>query len=220
MNPKLMVVVLGALLTIPQAQVGNGKRDYKALKRDLEVMRRILEREARPPAVRDTSLSNMFALGRGEALSEAYYVPGQGALFVLRLSSWIDSKPQPAEDEADAPEKSLWNDIRAEVEGRPSRQNVRVDVRYAHALSTSDVETRVLDALARYAGNIGQLTDDERITVIVLGGTPAPDPSQPQNWPGSGAGEGATMVVQVRRGDAGGKLTAEEVRKRATVTVY
>jgi len=219
MNPKIALVLLAGLLMAPQPQVGNGTRDWKALKRDLEVMRRILDREVRSQASRD--VINMFSLARTEAPSEAFYVPGEGALFLMRLSSWIEPKPRPATDEAEVPEATLWNEVRAEVEGRPAPQIVRVDVRHGPSLSAAQIESKVLGALARYAANIGQLPDEEHLTVIVRGGGRAETNRDEFGHVVGQGGEPATMVIQVRRGDAaGGKLTAEELRKRAKVTVY
>src|SRR5262245_41811792 len=112
----LLLHVLVASAPIQKA--APDKTDYTGLRRDLEVMRRILEREAFGRAGDYAALENLLSgvgsTGRGEGL----YIPGDGALFLFRVGlPLVDDAPAATDGKGNA-EPTLWDRVQAEVDGK------------------------------------------------------------------------------------------------------
>ena len=240
MTLSWMLVFLSLLPSGPPQQPREeaAKLDFEAMRRDLETMKRILEREApgRVPAQGQALfyLSSLSAVGRGP--SEAFYLPGEGALFLLRVSEPVAGPvAQTTPDGGEAKEPTLWEEVRAEVDGRPLAAKSK-----GKAYDAQRVESRksgILEALAKYGANIGQLSDDQHLTVVVTG-EPAGGPLDPTPYRAVGefaafetagivaaTGRDATvMTIRVSRADASafaaGRIDIAEFRKRAKVGQY
>lgn len=151
------------------------------LRRDVEVMRRVLLREglgagapgtvAFPSAGRTEYLGPWIAGGRAGA-GEAFVVPGDGVTFLLRTSDPVAPQPAAA-GAADAPnEPSAWDEAEAEVEGRTQRVRVRTTAspdRY-DAQKVDALRARVLEQLARWGHRLRGLEPTDHLTVLVAGG--------------------------------------------------
>lgn len=143
-----------------------------SIHKDVETMRRLLDKTIAPPARKSGSTIPLFSahdsawIGGG---SEAYYARGGGFVYTGSVSVPLfpaDTSKQQADSNA-RKEPSAWDEARAEVEGRPSPRRVR-EVQF----DTKEVDAMkeaVIRAMGSYAGNIRGLGDDEWVTVILRG---------------------------------------------------
>ncbi|HKB16704.1 MAG TPA: hypothetical protein VKF62_11610 [Planctomycetota bacterium] len=243
-------LLLHVLLAAPLQKAAPEKTDYAGLRRDLEVMRRILEREAfgrtGDYAALENLLSGVGSAGRGEGL----YIPGDGALFLFRVGlPLVDDSPAATDGKGDA-EPTLWDRVQAEVEGKsiPEKGAKKAfDPERVEAL-----KSKILETLAKYGGNVRQVSDEEHLTVVVRShGGPAvysysqkdPDDAsvfyklgQYEGLKGdlaaagdllgrfSGGGPGSVLVVRITRADAeafaAGSIDMGALRKRAKIVQY
>ncbi len=158
-------LLLHVLLAAPLQKAAPEKNDYAGLRRDLEVMRRILEREAFSRSGDYVALESLLhgigSAGRGEA----FYIPDDGALFLFRVGHpLVDDAPAPPNGKGDA-EPTLWDRVQAEVDGKaiPEKGAKKAfDPERVEAL-----KSKLLETLAKYGGNVGKISDEEHLTVVV-----------------------------------------------------
>ncbi len=224
-------------------------RDVARAVRDVEVMRRILAKEALGATSRTDPMATVawharYALDRatqfgGSGSSEAFFVEGQGAIFILRTS---DPVTPPTGDPTATPEEkpTLWDSTLADVEGHPRRyqkadQNEQFDREKVRSL-----EDRILTQFARFGARMSGLRAQDSITVVVVGrggGRSAVaylnafygpgDESEPDESPAtvylSGTGR-SVRTIRVGMGDiqsvANSGGGAEALRARATIQAY
>lgn len=164
--------------------------DRADLDRDLEVMRRLLAREGLgagvPVAVRAGEVKYVYSWGAADRSADAFHVRGDGALFLLRTSDAVAPAPGEPREEA-APEKAptAWDEITAELEGRPrpgdrgihDYVNRKLGARREYdAQKVEALRNRILEQLARFGDRIRGLGEGEHLTVVVSGGgSPVPD---------------------------------------------
>ncbi len=243
-------LLLHILLAGPVQKAAPEKTDYTGLRRDLEVMRRILEREAfgrtGDYAALENLLSGIGSAGRGEGL----YIPGDGALFLFRVGlPLVDDAPAPPDGKGDA-EPTLWDRVQAEVEGKsiPEKGAKKAfDPERVEAL-----KSKLLETLAKYGGNVRQVSDEEHLTVVVRshGGPTVYSSNQGEKdsddatvfyklgqfderrgdlattylgrFPGSGPS--SVLVIRITRADAeafaAGSIDMGALRKRAKIVQY
>ena len=221
--------------------------------RDVEIMRRVLVREGlfkrsgeasgagQQAAQNDMTSLLVASTGRfwstsqyGNYASEAFLVPGQGALFILRTSDPV-AGPRAA-GAAAAPDK-VWDEESAVLEGKLA---ARVQARGGQPFDSAKVDAlkvRLLDALATYGFKIRGLAPTERLTVLVVGGGSGSDyevsdrgmvlrayGTQPVDGVSRGSDGRTVLTIHVSVADcqaAGtGSLSADEFRKRAVVSSY
>jgi hypothetical protein len=228
-----------------------GSINFATMRRDLEVMRRILNRELRGTrdatshdAARTGDQALFWALSDHQGSSwsgssEAFYVPGDGALFLLRTSLELLPGAE-ASEEASSKEPTLWDEVREEVE-RGSSSRLRVGSSRGSQYDAKSVEKLkddILGALANYGANIGQLGDDQHITVVVRGGGRSryasldggygtseakaaierelPNTSLVMAW----GSEASVMTIRVARADVAAKPDFETFKHRARIAQY
>jgi hypothetical protein len=181
--------VLGAACMLPQpsqaqdaplAEARDTTRDVARAVRDVEVMRRILAKEAlgaTQTAHGAYLLANAFysdssLVGNGSA--EAFFVEGQGAVFLLRTADAVTpSTPEKSEPQSEP--ETLWDRTVADVEGRPRRNDPRV-VRLGAVFDAEKVralEDRVLEQFAKFGPQMSEIRRGETVVVIVTGGARA-----------------------------------------------
>lgn len=150
----------------PAAQDNNAA----VMSKNVEVMRRILDREIREGKATRETTSFIWA---GGGNSEAWYVPGNGFLYVGSVNMALvgPSKEEAAEEKK---ESSLWDEVQAEVDGRAEfrggmrvRTASRFDEKAVNAL-----KERVLRAIGTYGTRIQLLEPDALITVVLRGASP------------------------------------------------
>jgi hypothetical protein len=223
------------LATLLQAASFNGQSgtDFSVMRQDLEIMRRILEREAL-----GQTQEQVFFLGYNPSTAgaEAFFLPGGGALFVLRTSQSVAPGPNAGKKANEEP--TMWEKVKGELDGKPV-----VTPEEASKYDRDWVETlqrKVLDSLASNVANMSQLEGSAPITVVVKGG-PAPGSKQSgylevgvrsvllsdQFRKGVVASVGPDCTVlslRITMADAqayaAGKLTLPEFRSRALIAQY
>ncbi len=152
-------------------------RDAEALRKELEIMRLVLDRK-----VFDRDGAGAYGAGSGAVLanlfpdrahSEALYIAGEGALFLLRTRDPVANVGHAGVEVA--PEPSLWDEAVARVEGHPPQMRRQVasgshtvyDARKIEQLKRS-----IFDALVVFGEHASTLSPEDSITVVVRGSMP------------------------------------------------
>ena len=172
----LVVPLRGSAQELPRTAP---RRDLDRATRDVEVMRRILAREAlgsrSGPTAHEYRNESGFLMytnvANAATVAEGYFVDGHGAVFLLRTSDPVTPPSQPAADGREEPD-TLWDRTVADVEGRPTRMP-KFDFPNPNAYDAEKVralEDRILTQLARFGDRMTELHDDESVVVIVTGG--------------------------------------------------
>ena len=234
--------VVGTLAQAQDAQRAGPAVVSEETAKDVEVMRRVLVREAIAGRVNVSGEWNYEFLvsDRGASVSEAFVVAGQGGTIVLRTSDAV-SAGRGADDAAPGADKpSAWDEEAAALEGKVSAAKPRRRANRYDAAKVDALKGRVLDALAKYGQKIRGLGASERIVVIVVGGNGGNGLFyEPQivssNEDGKTAlrtvlattargGELTVLTMSVAVGDcqaaASGSMNAEEFKRRAVVAGY
>lgn len=155
----------------PVAAARHAAPDMDTLRTDLEVMRRIVLKR-----VLDTeqtgagglaTLDRLFATADRRSSSEVVYVHGDGALLRLTVPYAVAGDTQPTASADRGAQRTLWEDVLDDVEGRPreapTEQNVFDEDRVAQ------LEARLVETLTLYGGRIRGLRDADHVTVVVCG---------------------------------------------------
>ncbi len=160
-------------------------------RKDVEIMRRVLVREAlgartidERNALQGVSVQSVYSGSAGA--TEAIIVPGHGVTFVLRTSDPVAPPPGPGRTATPA-QRSVWEEEAAALD-RPTTAGVwtshegralwndGVRVLSAGTFATYDslkvgaLRDRVLEQLATYGSRIRGLGATERVSVVVIGG--------------------------------------------------
>jgi len=151
------------------------------LQRDLEIMRRLLAREALAAGTANRDPSSRYAVFHSppnvtDRAVEAFHVKGDGALFLVRTSDAVAPSPGGAEEGGGAkPEATAWDRIAEEMDGGPRRIYDFVRDRSARydAAKVEALRDRILEQLAKYGGRLRGLDAADHLTVVVTGGASA-----------------------------------------------
>lgn len=140
--------------------------------RDVEVMRRVLVREALGggSARQGHEYAAAWLTYHGTSTSEAYVVAGDGATFLLRTSDPVSASRETAKDDARDAGPSAWDEAEAELAGRPRAVRVRQEPDTYDAAKVAALRERVLRQLAEFGHRIRGLAAGSRLTVVVIGG--------------------------------------------------
>ncbi len=208
--------------------------------RDIEVFRRVLAREI--GGSRDTGIwfSGSFSGVGGGASS--FWIPGDGALVLLQSGLVLhDGGDAPSGAEPAGP-VTVWDEVKAEVEGKPLPRRKGRARRY-DAAEVESLKTRLLEAMGRFGRNIAHLGAGDHLTLVVRGSSAAaidgfstndgndhPDDfrtaivSYSGNLLSSDRSSATTLVIRIARSDsdafASGKIDAAELAKRAQIAQY
>ena len=217
--------------------------------KDVEIMRRVLVREALGARSGPTvalrygeALSTSLGWAGGTSYGEGFVVPGQGATFILRTSDAVTAA-RGADTPADsAPAPTAWDEESAALDGKIVRA---ARAQFATTFDAAKVEAlrgRVLDQLAKFGAKIRGLAATDSLTVIVQGGVgralvPVTSSSATDNdaatallrttmvYASSAAPEARTvLVIRASVSDckaaADGSLGADEFKRRAAIASY
>jgi hypothetical protein len=167
------LALLSASTFFTQEKAARGSNiNFETMRKDLETMRRILGQDIRG-TTRTSGTGNFTMVDEltyfsSEGTSDAAYVPGIGALFTARVNIPLVG-PSPADEAKDTKPPSRWDDVRAEVDGK-SGHSFRVSTRAYREFDPKAVDAmrdRVLTSLGSFGANIGQLSDDQSIVVVL-----------------------------------------------------
>jgi hypothetical protein len=216
------------------------------LRKDVEVMRRVLVREGLAAPGTATSVNSvdgnrllwvaLDGTAPGRSSSEAYVVPGDGVTFVLRTSDPVAPGRGAAAASDLSKEPSAWDEAVAEVEGHtPLRlfkhRGMVAGERYDEA-KVEALRARLVEQLAKFGGRLRGLGSGDHLTVIVTGSsgpgfTALADAKAAQGTYHvlSGGSEQPTVLtvrvtVEDCRAFAAGTLSLEQFRGRAVLSAY
>jgi hypothetical protein len=259
MRASLVLLVVGAAMAgacvvgsvrAVRAQEATAARassvDADTLK-DVEIMRRVLVREALgarggfPVALQVVSAGSGGGWTYGTSYAEAFAVPGQGVTFILRTSDPVTAPRGADEPAAATPEPTAWDEEAAALDGKSVRRSRPVKGNGFEAAKVDALTSRVLEQLAKFGAKIRGVAPSDALTVIVQGGAghafvpvAAPgdnDSSAAVNalrlglYAANGAPEARTVLV-IRataadcRAAADGSLSSDEFRRRAAIASY
>jgi hypothetical protein len=145
--------------------------------KDVEIMRRVLVREALGARGGLTTvlrysdtLTPSVGWAGGTSYGEGFVVPGQGATFILRTSDPVTAPSVADEPKAATPEPTAWDEESAALDGRPVRAARLVKGAGFEVAKVEALRNRVLDQLAKFGAKIRGLAPSDSLTVIVQGG--------------------------------------------------
>ena len=164
----------GGVLVIPSAQVK--VENLAAITEDMSVMSRIFDKQlgqSNVPTARGRLLFDMNSfLGRGNPTTEAIYLEGYGALFLLRVNMLLSAPPETQQKkETQEDTDPVWSEMRREMyepeEVRRSRTDDRPEEKY-DAEKVETLKTNLIKTL-KHAANIRGLKSDQLVILTVIG---------------------------------------------------
>ena len=149
-----------------------------AIRTDMEVLRRVIHSgvfgKQERKGTRMPALNALFEGFGAQTTSEPFYVHGAG--LTLRLDVPFSVYAPVEKPDAAGPAKkepSLWDNVLADVEGRPTAPAGRTSTKLFDPERLKAFETRLFDTLAKYAGRVRGMQAGDHLNVIVKGRTEA-----------------------------------------------
>jgi hypothetical protein len=161
------------VLVIPTTDVNSV--EFAETAEDMQVMVQILRDAVTQPQTAPGGLPDYGAiLGSDERRTEAFYLQGYGAMFVLEVEFSLSSPSQPrggAEEGQEPVGDPVWRRARERLYAPPGATSTVQSGSSARPDSFSlDQFTEDLVRTLRHAANIRHLPDDEWVIVTILGG--------------------------------------------------
>jgi hypothetical protein len=200
---------------------GDEPRDSGAIKEELAIMGRLIEKSLQPESERK---SNPFRLefggihmgGRNDL--DALYLEGYGVVFFIEVDYPLAAAPVREEKTAEArPAKDdAWEQARREVRGEPDPNEelpgialFTSEARPFDAARVDALKERMIEALQQ-ARNLKCLRDSETVTLVISGAAPRNGSARRTRSSVAGTGTKPTQVYVVE-GPAGGAGEAGSV---------
>ncbi len=164
----------GAVLVIPAAQMK--VEDLAAITEDMAVMSRIFDTKLNQAHL-TTGRGSWFVgldpfFGRDSRTTEAIYLEGYGALFLMKVNVLLSAPPETQQEKETEEEDTdpLWTQMRQEMyaplENR-RRRTARPEEKY-DAEKVEDLKETLIKTL-KHAANIRNLKPDESVILTVIG---------------------------------------------------
>jgi len=190
--PRLQHSGSGAVLVIPTAQMKI--ENLAAITEDMTVMSRILDKKLSQASL-ITGGSwfvgiDPLSFGRGNGATEAIYLEGYGALFLMKVNLLLSPQPE-AQQEKETKEEDtdpLWTQMRQEMyapEEARTRKTARSEEKY-DAEKVEEMKETIIKTL-KHAANIRALKPDELVILTIIGK--------------AGRSAGVTIKAITRRGE-------------------
>jgi hypothetical protein len=165
----------GGILVIPSAEMK--MENLAAITEDMNVMSRIFDKKLyqlneQKPGGRLLVNVNPY-LGRGNRTTEAIYLEGYGALFLMKINMLLSAPPeaQKREKTKDEDTDPVWSQMRREMyepeEARRSRTNDKPEEKY-DALMVGNLKATLIETL-KHATNIQALKPEQLVILTVIG---------------------------------------------------
>jgi hypothetical protein len=165
----------GGILVIPSAEMK--VENLAAITEDMSIMSRIFDKQlsqSKEPNARGRMYGdfNLF-FGRGNRTTEAIYLEGYGALFLMNVNMPLSAPPEAQQQKEKAEEDTdpVWAQMRREMyepEGiRRSRGKERPEEKY-DAEKVETIKTNLIKTL-KHATNIHALKPDQLVILTVIG---------------------------------------------------
>ncbi len=165
----------GAVLVIPAAQMKI--ENLAAITEDMTVMSRIFDTKL-SQAHLTTGRGSWFvgidplSFGRDSRTTEAIYLEGYGALFLMKVNVLLSAPPEALEEKKTGEEDTdpLWTQMRQEMYAPQEARRRRIDrpeEKY-NAEKVEDLKETLIKTL-KHAANIRALKPDESVILTVIG---------------------------------------------------
>jgi hypothetical protein len=166
----------GSILVIPAAEMK--VENLAAVTEDMSVMSRIFDNKISQANLTTeqgkwfTQRYNWLVQGGGST-TEAIYLEGYGALFLLRVNMLLSAPPAPQQEEKteEADTDPVWAQMRRQMyepqEARRSRTDDRPEEKY-DAEKVETLKTNLIKTL-KHAANIRALKSDQLVILTVIG---------------------------------------------------
>ncbi|MHC4113305.1 MAG: hypothetical protein ACYSUY_19715 [Planctomycetota bacterium] len=160
------------VLVIPNAEIK--AEDLAVITQDLQVMAHIFHKIfAGPQLVEGIFMNYGDFFGRGSRATEAVYLQGYGALFLMEVNIPLSSPPKAKEQEQDEnTEKadSVWKQAQQEIFHTPPTRSTRTfdSTEIYNAEKVEELKSRLIKAL-KHAANMKNLEPDELIILTAIG---------------------------------------------------
>ena len=173
--PRLQQSGGGGVLVIPSAQMK--VENLAAITEDMNIMSRIFDKQLSQSNVQ-TTRGRMYGainpfLGRGNRTTEAIYLEGYGALFLMKIDMLLSAPPEAQKKEKTKEEETdpVWSQMRREMyepeEARRSRTDDRPKEKY-DAEKVETLKTNLIKTL-KHATNIQALKPEQLVILTVIG---------------------------------------------------
>jgi len=165
----------GGVLVIPSAQMK--VENLATITEDMSVMSRIFDKQLSQANVA-ASRGRLFGefnpvFVSGNRTTEAIYLEGYGALFLMKINMLLSAPPEAQKKEKTKEEDTdpVWSQMRREMyepeEARRSRTNDRPEEKY-DAEKVETLKTNLIKTL-KHATNIQALSSDQLVILTVIG---------------------------------------------------
>ena len=167
----------GAVLVIPAAELKG--EDLAAITEDMSVMSRIFDNKLSQGHL-TTGRASLFAgfdpfSGRNSGTTEAIYLEGYAALFLMKVNVLLSPQPEGPEEKETEEEDTdpLWTQMRQEIyapeeAGRRGRLGDSPEEKY-DAEKVEELKETLIKTL-KHAANIRALKPDQSVILTVIGG--------------------------------------------------
>ncbi|MHC4585597.1 MAG: hypothetical protein ACYS3N_13780 [Planctomycetota bacterium] len=172
--PHLQHSGSGGVLVIPSAQMK--VENLAAITEDMSVMSRIFDKKLsqlneQTPGGRLLGELNPY-FGRGNRTTEAIYLEGYGALFLMKINMLLSAPPEMQQKEKTKEDTdSVWSQMRREMyepeETRRSRTDDHPEEKYS-ALMVGNLKNTLIETL-KHATNIQALKPEQLVILTVIG---------------------------------------------------
>jgi hypothetical protein len=160
------------VLVIPDTEIKT--EDLAVITQDLQVMAHIFHKIFTGPRLIDGIFEDFgYFFGRGSRATEAVYLQGYGALFLMEVNIPLSSPPKTKETEKDESTQkadSVWNQAKQEIfHPSPYRKTTTTDPTERYdAEKVEELKSRLIKAL-KHAANMKNLEPDELIILTAIG---------------------------------------------------
>ncbi len=166
----------GGVLVIPTAQMK--MENLAVITEDMSVMSRIFDKQLSQSNLvtsggRLLGVNHPF-LGRGDSTTEAIYLEGYGALFLIKVNMLLSAPPEAQKKEKTKEEEDtdpVWTQMRREMyepeEAGRSRTDDRPEEKY-DAEKVESLKTNLIKTL-KHAANIRDLKSEQLVILTVIG---------------------------------------------------
>ena len=164
------------VLVIPNTEIK--AEDLVSITQDLQVMAHIFHKIfTGPRLIEGIFMDYGDFFGRGSRATEAVYLQGYGALFLMEVNIPLSSPPKAKEQEKDesaTKADSVWKQARQEIFQPSPYRNPRVQNsgEIYDAEKVEELKSRLIKAL-KHAANMKNLEPDEMIILTVIGKGPS-----------------------------------------------
>ncbi len=159
------------VLVIPNTEIKT--EELVAITQDLQVMAHIFHKIFTGPRLIEGIFEDYGDFfGRGSRATEAVYLQGYGALFLMEVNIPLSSPPKAKEQEKDENTQkadSVWNRAKQEIfHPAPTRTRAFDSTEIYDAEKVEELKSRLIKAL-KHAANMKNLEPDEMIILTVIG---------------------------------------------------